>query len=153
MVEAFDRAMQATAPTESAMTAVSGPVQPRARNNTQVPMRAAIVIPEIGQDDEPTRPVMRDETTEKKKPKMTIRMAPSRLMPNTGSSQTRAVSTTVPPRITHIGRSRSVRGTSPPPPWRSAESWRIEAVNDVQMVGAARSRPISPPVATAPAPM
>ena len=39
------------------------------------PARVAIVMPEIGLDDEPIRPVMRDETVAKKKPKMRISTA------------------------------------------------------------------------------
>ena len=34
----------------------------------------AIVMPEIGFDEEPIRPVMRDDTVAKKKPKRTIRI-------------------------------------------------------------------------------
>ena len=41
----------------------------------------AIVIPEIGFDDEPMSPTMRDETVTKKKPKTTIRTASRSLPP------------------------------------------------------------------------
>ena len=50
----------------------------------QVRMSVAIVMPEIGFDDVPMRPVMRDETVTKKKPKMTIRIA-ARKLPCVGS--------------------------------------------------------------------
>ena len=38
----------------------------------QVRISVAIVMPEIGLDEEPIRPVMRDDTVTKKKPKMTM---------------------------------------------------------------------------------
>ena len=44
----------------------------------------AMVMPEIGFDEEPIRPVMRDDTVAKKKPKSTIRID-TRMLPCVGS--------------------------------------------------------------------
>src|SRR5881396_1214766 len=48
-------------------------------------MSDAMVMPEIGLAELPTWPQMREETVVKKKPKMMIRMPPSRLTPICGS--------------------------------------------------------------------
>ena len=67
--------MQTTAPTPSAIGAYASPSQPTATKMLQVMISVAIVMPEIGFDELPMRPVMRDDTVTKKKPKMTIRIA------------------------------------------------------------------------------
>ena len=46
----------------------------------QVRISVAIVMPEIGFDEVPMRPVIRDETVTKKNPKMMVRMA-ARILP------------------------------------------------------------------------
>ena len=51
------------------------PSQPTATKMLQVMMSVAIVMPEIGLDELPMSPVMRDDTVTKKKPKITIRTA------------------------------------------------------------------------------
>ena len=57
---------------------VAGPAE-RRRRCVQVRISVAIVMPEIGFDELPMRPVMRDETVAKKKPNSTMRMAASTL--------------------------------------------------------------------------
>ena len=112
----------------------------------------AIVIPEIGFDDDPIRPVMRDDTVAKKKPKMMIRMA-TRKLPCVGSPGARArkrASSSEPPMTTVIGRSRSVRSWTPPAPLPMPFS---PSRADDTMVGIVRASVISPAASTAPAPM
>src|SRR5512138_3216702 len=73
-------------------------------------MRVAIVMPEIGLDDEPIRPVIRDDTVTKKKPKMTISTA-ARKFPCVGilgAMARKIASARDPPSTTIIGMSRSV---------------------------------------------
>ena len=118
----------------------------------QLPITTAIVIPESGHDDEPTRPVMRADTTENRKPKTTISAAPSTFIRKTGTTVMKATIASEPP-TTHVsGVSLSVRVTVAPPadPPRSCFT---EAVSDSQIAGAARTSPRIPPIATAPAPM
>src|SRR5438045_4663492 len=72
----------------------------------------AIIMPEVGQEDEPTSPVRRDETRTKRKPNATIRIAPKKLNRrfNCGAiiiTMSRAIIT---PRTQFIDKSWSVRG-------------------------------------------
>ena len=53
----------------------AGAVQPMTRNMAQVAMRVAMAMPEIGFEDVPISPVMRDETVTKRNPKTTTRSA------------------------------------------------------------------------------
>ena len=68
-----------------APTRWSTPVQPIRRKIVAVPISAAMVMPEIGFALTPISPVMREETTTKKNPKITISTAPSRLTASCGS--------------------------------------------------------------------
>src|SRR5512139_4044379 len=70
--------MQTIAPTESAAAWAAAMfdasfAQPATTKIRQVTSSVAIVIPEIGFDDEPISPTMREETATKKKPNTTIR--------------------------------------------------------------------------------
>ena len=47
-------------------------------------INVAIVMPEIGFDEEPIKPVMRDDTVAKKKPNSTMRIE-TRILPCVGS--------------------------------------------------------------------
>src|SRR5438093_1880023 len=94
----------------------------------QVPMRVAIAIPLTGFEDEPSSPVIRDETTEKKKPKTMIASAERRLTPRPGTAlswgrkvmkRARAID---PPSTIEIGMSRSVRGRASSPAPESRRS-------------------------------
>ena len=71
--------MQTTAPTHSAIGEYHSPVQPSATKIVQVRMSVAMVMPEIGLDEEPISPTIRDETVTKKKPKMTTRIDATKL--------------------------------------------------------------------------
>ena len=79
VLPALAAAMQTMAPTQSAIGEYMSPVQPSATNSRQVRISVAIVMPEIGFDEVPIRPVMRDETVAKKKPKMRMSTAATTL--------------------------------------------------------------------------
>ena len=115
-------------------------------------MSVAIVIPEIGFDEVPMRPVMRDDTVAKKNAKITVRMAASTFpcsgMPGTSAST--SATTSVPMSTTDIGSSRSVRAMVPP---AAAPKPRMPSTAELTMVGIVRPSVISPEASTAPAPM
>jgi hypothetical protein len=145
--------MQTTAPTQSAMGPYSFPVQPSATNTRHVTIRVAIVIPEIGLDDVPMRPVMRDDTVTKRNPKTMTRIA-ARKLPCIGifGARARKIARSSDPTSTKIiGRSRSVRTTAPlpapaPKPFRPSRA-------EPRIVGSVRPSVMSPAASTAPAPM
>jgi hypothetical protein len=128
------------------------PVHPIAKKMTVVPMRAAMVMPEMGFALTPISPVIRELTVTKKNPKTTIRAAPSRLTPTCGRNEMISATSSAPPTVTQIGRSLSVRSrvlTSPIEPRRSAKP----CLNARAIVGRARISAMIPADATAPAPM
>src|SRR6185312_10740528 len=55
-------------------------VHPITRNIAQVAIRVAMAMPEMGFDELPINPVMRDETVTKRNPKMTTRIAAKKLL-------------------------------------------------------------------------
>ena len=65
---------------------VESPVQPMPTKMRQVAISVAIVMPEMGLDDEPMMPTMREATVTKKKPKTTI-STPSSSLPTTRARQ------------------------------------------------------------------
>ena len=71
--------MQTMPPMVMARAPKAGAVQPRTRKMALVAMRVAIVMPETGEDDEPTMPTMRAETVTNRKPKTTTRSAAAML--------------------------------------------------------------------------
>ena len=112
----------------------------------------AIVMPEIGFDEVPMRPVMREETVTKKKPKMTTRMD-ARKLPRVGRFGARArnsASRSDPMSTTTIGMSRSVRMRLAPAP---APKSLIPSRADAMIVGIVRASVMRPAARTAPAPM
>ena len=119
----------------------------------QVMISVAIVMPEMGFDELPIRPVMRDETVTKKKPKMTIRMAATKFhcigMP--GVTARKIASSSEPTSTTVSGMSRSVR-SRPPEPAAAPNSFTLSR-NDATIVGSVRARVMSPAASTAPAPV
>jgi len=131
----------------------SGEVQPRTRYTRQVSSSVATVIPEMGLEELPISPVIRELTVTKKKPATTISRADTRFTWSGGDSQMSTTSSTEPPTTTLIGRSRSVRGTSTTTPRRLARKVRTLRRKASTMLGIERTRLISPPAATAPAPM
>ena len=122
-----------------------------------------MAMPEIGFDEVPMRPAMREETVTKRKPKTTTRRDAMRLAkkpvgaPGTGLKVRKAhMSTTItaePARTSVIGRSCEVR-----PPLTGARASvrrRSEAParSAPTMVGVVLISVMSPAAATAPAPM
>ncbi len=71
-----------------------------------------MVIPESGLDEEPTIPVMRAETTEKRNPNTIISTAPSIFTRNSGTIQMNKINAITPSPTMEIGVSFSVRGIS-----------------------------------------
>src|SRR5258706_11542064 len=99
-------------------------------------IRVAMAIPLTGFEDEPSSPVMREETTEKKKPNTMIARAERKLMARPGTALSwgrkvmKAARAIEPPRTTEIGISRSVRGRRSGPPWLVSRRSRNEARNE-----------------------
>src|SRR6185312_16037846 len=62
VLPAFADAMQTTPPMVIAKAPYAADVQPRIKNTAQVAINVAIAMPEIGFDDVPINPVMRDDT-------------------------------------------------------------------------------------------
>ena len=87
--------------------------QPASTKMRHVPSSVAIVMPEIGFDEEPISPTMREDTATKKKPKTTMRtLTRSDHGKPTGIACTNGIisaSTTEPIATQVIGMSRSVR--------------------------------------------
>ena len=73
------------------------------RKMRHVSNSVAIIMPEVGQDDEPTSPVSRDETVTKRKPKAMMRIAPNKLKRrfNCGAIMMTMSKAMIPP-ITHF---------------------------------------------------
>src|SRR5262249_43753970 len=124
----------------------------------QVAMSVAIVIPEIGFEDDPIMPTMREETVTKKKPKITIRTDISRLPGNfpgiwgrTDISRAKPID---PSKTKLIGMSRSVRlRESPDICMRAFERSARLSRNELMIVGKDLRSVMTPEHATAPAPM
>jgi hypothetical protein len=76
----------------------------------QVKRRVATVMPEIGFDDDPISPVMREDTVTKRNPKQTINIAPRKFIFRAGAIQMAHMRSKTPPMTKFMGRSRSVRG-------------------------------------------
>ena len=64
-------------------------------------------MPEVGQEDEPTSPVSREETVTKRKPKATMRTAPNKLNRrfNCGAIMMATSNAMIPPSTHFIERS------------------------------------------------
>ena len=113
----------------------------------------AIVIPEIGFDELPMRPVIRDDTVTKKNPKTTISTAATKFhcigMP--GVTARNSARSSEPTRTTVSGMSRSVR-SRPAAPVVAPNSFTLSR-NDDTIVGSVRASVIRPAARTAPAPV
>src|SRR5262245_55300496 len=156
--------MQITPPIVSANAPYAGAVQPAARNSAQVAISVAIVIPEMGLDEVPIRPTMRDDTVTKRKPKTTTSTDAITLArkpvgaPGTGLnvSSPHIISTTSaePASTTVVLRSRAVRpAASGEAPSLSFLRSAAPALRAATIVGTVFSSVIRPAAATAPAPM
>ena len=117
-----------------------------------------MVMPEIGLDEFPIRPVIREETATKKKPNTRIRSDP-RMLPGKrpvgrlGSTAMTSASKAEPARTHRIGMSRSVRLAATAPCTREARRSPIEPRTEATIVGSVRISVLNPAIVTAPAPM
>src|SRR5579862_2729064 len=108
--------MQTTPPVVSARTMKAFAVQPATRNIAQVAMRVAMVMPLIGFEELPMRPLMREATVTNKKPNTMTKMAEIKLAnqlvcaPGTGwnvrNIQTMAIIAAEPTTTTLMDMSR-----------------------------------------------
>ena len=159
VVPALLAAMHTTVPIDSAAAVYACPVRPSATKIRHTPISVAMAMPLIGLDEEPSSPVMRDETTEKKNPKTMMDTAEIRAGPipgtvrSCGRNDMNTARATDPMRTTEIGMSRSVRRRSSAPPIPVSRRSRNDARKLSMIVGIALTRLMIPPAATAPAPM
>ena len=122
-------------------------------------MSVAMAIPLIGFDDEPSSPVIREETTAKKKPKTMMATAErmDTAIPGTalswGRNAMKTASAIDPTSTIEMGMSLSVRRRCCPSPSAVSRRSRKEARKLSTIVGMAFIRLMMPPAATAPAPM
>src|SRR3982751_6106100 len=101
---------------DRAVRRYSGPTQPSTTKIAQVRSNVAIVMPEIGLEDDPSSPVIRELTVTNRNPKSTI-IAPPAIRPAMlgGINCEEAIPATrakQPITTTERGRSRSVLGTA-----------------------------------------
>src|SRR5437762_2563081 len=82
MSPAFDAAMQTTVPTVRIAARADGSRQPRSTKTTETPSSVTSVIAEVGFEETPIRPTMRDDTTTKQTPKIATAIAAMRRGPN-----------------------------------------------------------------------
>src|SRR3989449_10914127 len=145
--------MQTIAPTQMATGAYMSPVHPSATKMLHVRISVAIVIPEIGFDDDPIKPVIRDDTVTKKKPN-TSSSSDARKLPCVGilgATARKIASASEPPSTTASGRSRSVRNVAACD-LPALKSFMLSR-NDGTIVGTVRHRLMMPAARTAPAPV
>src|SRR5882724_6759499 len=124
----------------------------------QVAIRVAMVIPEIGLEEHPMIPTIREETVTKKKPKTTIKTAINKLPGNRpgicGRTDISKASPMEPSKTKVIGMSRSVRlRESPAVCWRLSERSTKLSRKELIIVGTERRSVMTPEQATAPAPI
>ena len=141
--------MLITEPIAIAAVIPSAPPMPIALRSIEAARSVAIVIPETGLLLLPTSPTIRDETAAKKKPNTTVISAPTNVTEITGISHSASVRTATAAITKRRSSSRSVRFVLFPlrPTPESA------ARNVPKISGSERIRLISPPAASAPAPM
>src|SRR3954454_11536076 len=162
MSPAFDAAMQTTVPTVRMAARADGSVQPHSTNTTDAPSSVTSVIAEVGFEETPISPTMRDDTTTKQTPKIATPSAatsrgPEAMLPASSPGTPTSVMTTASGTTStiHDGTSRSVRGAFSPSviatPLRRRP--RMPAANELAIVGSALITATIPAAATAPAPM
>ena len=151
--------MQTTAATVSAvsMAGVSRLADQRQKIR-QVSSSVAMVMPEIGFDDEPISPVSRDETVTNRKPNSRIISAPrkpSKLKPSPSCGTRHQREHHAEAAEQHDGHRQVALGAARPRPCR--RRWprrsRRPATIELKISGKARHMLMMPPAATAPAPM
>ena len=120
----------------------------------QVMISVAIVMPEIGFDELPMSPVMRDDTVTKKKPKTTIEdggeEVPLHRHAGRDGQEQREEQRARRARSTSACRARCA--AVPPGPAAAPKSFTLSR-NEAMMVGSVRASVIRPAASTAPAPV
>ena len=113
-----------------------------------------MVIPEMGFDDVPMRPVMRDETVTKKKPKMTMSSA-ARKLPCVGmrGATARKIASSSDPTEHDDQRDVPLGAELCAAPPRPALKSFMLSRNDEMIVGIVRASVMRPDASTAPAPV
>src|SRR3954462_7192776 len=81
MSPAFDAAMQTTVPTVRIAARADGAFQPNSTKITETPSSVTSVIADVGFDETPIRPTMREDTTTKQMPKIATPRAAMRRGP------------------------------------------------------------------------
>ena len=132
------------------------PVHPTAIKTKHVPIKVAIVIPEMGLFEEPINPTILDDTVTKKAPNITTNTPSNNLLkivsPGTcGKRVINKINARLPNPTIFSDRSLSVLFT-PSPPVPSFNEL-ILPLKEEMMVGIVFSNVIKPPAATAPAPI
>src|SRR4030081_345969 len=99
MSPAFDAAIQTTVPTVRIAARAEGSVQPHNTKTTDAPRSVTSVIAEVGFDETPIKPTMREETTTKQTPKIATpsdatRRGPSPMFPASNPGTATSVITT-----------------------------------------------------------
>ena len=141
--------IQITVPTVIAATIPWIPVIPAALKTNVVTISVAMAIPDTGLLLLPTIPTIREDTVAKKKPKITMMIAPTGLIGIAGASHITMATTTMP--MSTVRMEISVCVLSPvstflPKPFMALANVRT-------MVGNVLIRLMIPPAATAPAPI
>src|SRR5881396_1748716 len=147
MSPAFDAAMQTTVPTVRMAARADGSLHPQSTNTTETPRSVTSVIADVGFDETPIKPTMRDDTTTKQIPKMATPNAatsrgPKDMLPaKRFGTRTSVITTATGTTATKIGgMSRSVLCGAPvPSPALSCLSPLTTAENDLHIVGNARA--------------
>ena len=112
-----------------------------------------MVIPEIGFEDVPISPVIRDDTVAKKKPKIRMRMAATRVAVGWQARRHRQKhGEQHDPPMTHRHRNVALGSQPRGPPLPAERSRRLSRAEEM-MVGIVRPSVIRPDASTAPAPM
>ena len=126
--------------------------QPSATKITHVMMSVAIVMPEIGLEDDPISPVMRDDTVAKKKPNTMMR-TDARMLPCVGSPGITIRKIGEDERAAEDDGHRDVAlGAQRPPPAAAPNPLRPSRADEM-IVGSVRPSVMRPAASTAPAPM
>src|SRR5262249_55534654 len=162
VLPALAEAIQTTPPMEITRALYAFEVHPTRRKATQVAIMVAMAMPEMGLEEVPIRPVIRDETVTNRKPNTTTKIAAAilattlGLVPGTGLKVRYPIimirTSTVPARACFKLRSLSVRlvpRIAVAPFFKSAAPAR----KAFTIVGMVLIRVIRPAAATAPAPI
>ena len=138
-------------PTEIAATMPAVLFKPVILKTKVVNKSAAMVMPDMGLLELPTRPTILDETVPKKNPRIAMRIAPTRDTGTWGISHIKMTTMAIPAMTMRISTSREVLLTplsSPVPLMPLTASTKVETIT-----GADFTRLMIPPATSIPAPI